>query len=110
MEASKIKEQLELARRLIDGEGTPSKQIAEGARIVRCLAENDDCLEAPVWISATGRMLSMRMGRGAETTPWGVSCMTSTVALRLICISTFSRRESVSSRIQKKGGASCAKQ
>ena len=84
MEASKIKEQLELARRLIDGEGTPSKQIAEGARIVRCLAENDDCLEAPVWISATGRMLSMRTGRGAETTPWGVSCMTSTVAMRRV--------------------------
>ena len=46
MEESKIKEQLELARRLIDGEGAPSKQIAEGARIVRCLAENDDCLGA----------------------------------------------------------------
>lgn len=46
MQDPKIKEQLELARRLIDGEGASSKQISEGARIVRGLAENGDCLEA----------------------------------------------------------------
>ena len=46
MQNPKIKEQLEFARRLIDGEEASSKQIAEGARIVRGLAEDGDCLEA----------------------------------------------------------------
>ena len=42
------KEQLETARRLIEGNGSrpTSKQIADGAKIVTGLAENDDCLDA----------------------------------------------------------------
>ena len=46
MQDAKTKEQLEYAHRLIDGEAASSKQIAEGAGIVRELAENADCLEA----------------------------------------------------------------
>ena len=43
-----VNEQLEAARRLIEGDGykPTSKQIADGAKIVRELAENDDCLDA----------------------------------------------------------------
>ena len=39
------KEMLEEARRLIDGEAATSAQISEGAKIVRNLAENGDCIE-----------------------------------------------------------------
>ena len=46
MQDAKTKEQLEYAHRLIDGEAASSKQIAEGARIIRELAEKADCLEA----------------------------------------------------------------
>ena len=46
MQDAKTTEQLEYAHRLIDGEAASSKQIAEGARIIRELAENADCLEA----------------------------------------------------------------
>ena len=46
MQDAKTKEELEYAHRLIDGEAASSKQIAEGARIIRELAENADCLEA----------------------------------------------------------------
>ena len=45
----KVDEQFEVARRMIEGGGTApsSKQIAEGAKIVRDLAEKEDSLE--VW-------------------------------------------------------------
>ena len=43
-----LENRLAAARRLMEGEGCPptSGQISEGARIVRELAEKDDCLDA----------------------------------------------------------------
>lgn len=42
----KTKERLDAARRLMDDPAATSKQLSEGAKIVRELAEINDCLEA----------------------------------------------------------------